>query len=309
MAKVRAPFFSLGAHGTVGQALTVSRHKGLHVAKKIPLHPDARTAAQLAQRSLYSHARDLWLTLTETEKATLLAEGRPLHMTGFNLLLRRYLTDLLDLEAWWPLNDGAAATAQDYSLHRTHGTVFGCIPAVDFCGQDNNAFFFDGVNDRVVATAPQLNFTSTDFSLTARLYITDLNVWQVILTRGLSNADGWFVAYNNARMLRFGTSQGGVDQSTDSANGALPLTTWITVGFSRQGTTGRVYLNGADITAVPGVHLNPLTSARTVKIGIHDDEAQSQLWGRLCDVKVYSRFLTTAQHLATHQRYCVHPPR
>lgn len=309
MAKLKAPLLSFGATGTVGQALTVSRWKGLSVAKRVPTHPDAKTAAQLVQRELYSHARDYWHTLTLGERASLLTEARPFHITGYNLLLRQYLLDRLNLEAWWPLNDGGPPSAHDYSLHNTHGTVYGCIAADDFCGQPNNALWFDGINDRVVATTPQLDFTSTDFSIVLRLKTDSLASLEMIFSRGLYQVDGYYLFANTNGVLEFDTNQTGQAQATATYAASIVIDTWYTIGMTRISAAVNIYINGVDQTDITSVHQDPLPSARTLKIGIYDDDISNPFTGTICDVKPYSRGLTPAQHLAVHQRYCVHPPR
>lgn len=309
MAKLKAPLLSFRATGTVGDTLTVSRWKGLSVAKKVPTHPDARSAVQLAHRELYSHARDYWLTLTPTEKAQLLTEARPSSITGYNLTLRRYLSDLLQLEAWWPLHAYTSPLAEDYCLHRSHATIFGASAAADFCARSNMALHFDGINDRVVATAPQLDFTTSNFSVVARIFPTDITHNGQIIDRGRHLVSGWYIAQYNLGLLHVQTNQGGTQQNSRTAANALANDTWYTVGFTRAGADIDIYVNGLDATALPSVHQDPVSVVTPTLIGVYWTQAHEFYEGRISDLKVFSRALTPAEHLAFHQRYCVHPPR
>lgn len=309
MAKVKAPLLSLRATQTVGKTLTFSQWRRLNVAKTIPTHPDARTPAQLAHRLNYSHARDFWLTLTPDEKAVLLTQGRPARVTGYNLSLQRYLLDLLYLDAWFPLNDGVSATAEDYSMHRTDGAIQGPIPAVDFCGQVNNALWFDDLNDRVQATTPQLDYTSANFSLVVRAYFDDLSSTDGLICRGLDNTDGYRFYVSATGRIVFRTSQAAAQQNSITAPGVVVPGQWYTLSISRIGAAVSVYLDGVLQAVGPPAHIDPAPCARTLKIGVYDDLFSTPMGGTICDVKFYSRILLPAEHLAHHQRYCVHPRR
>lgn len=96
MAKLKAPFLSFGATGTVGQALTVSGHKGQHIAKKVPTHPDARTDAQLYRRELYTQAVAWWHSLTAEEREALRDEAVLAGLPIYQLFMRLALSTVLD---------------------------------------------------------------------------------------------------------------------------------------------------------------------------------------------------------------------
>ena len=91
MAKPKAPFLSLGATGTVGQALTVSRRKGMHIAKRIPTHPDARSEAQLAQRQLYGEAIEAWRSLTPEQREALRPAAALLRLPIYQYFMHIYM--------------------------------------------------------------------------------------------------------------------------------------------------------------------------------------------------------------------------
>lgn len=309
MAKVKTPFFSLGAQGSIGGVLTVSNYKGISVAKSIPTHPDAHTPDQLAQRLLYSHGRDLWLTLTPDERAQLLTDGRPYRITGYNLLLRRFLLDQLNLDAWYPLNGPQAAIAVDYSTYLNNFTGFGPSLATDFCGQPDNAAYFDGAGDYYVSDTTLIDYTSQDFSIVMRAYFDSLAVERTLFCNGIDNTRGYRLFVIAGGALYFRTSQTGATQQTASNPGAIVTSGWYTIGISRYGPNVYLALNGIDVTAGPGVHIDPLPNNGLQYIGIYNDTISSPMHGRICDVKFYSRRLSSAEQLSRHQRYCVHPPR
>lgn len=95
MAKLKAPFFSMAAAGTVGQALTVSKHRRVHVAKKVPTHPDAQTDAQLAQRQLYGEAVEAWRALTPDEREALRPAAALVQLPIYQYFMRMYMMALV----------------------------------------------------------------------------------------------------------------------------------------------------------------------------------------------------------------------
>jgi len=309
MPRVKAPSLSLAASGSLGDALTYRRYKRTNIAQAIPTHPDARSPAQLAQRELYSHARDYWLTLTPQERHDYLTQARPSRCTGLNLCLKRFLKDRLYLRAWWPLNDGASATAVDFSTYLTDAAIHGPIPTPDFCGQADNALLFDGLDDYLEADAQQLAWTSQDFSFTFRMRLDDATAVSKVIDKGVFMTDGYGLWAGALRYLWFRTWQPAADQITISTAGTLQDDTWYTIGITRDGTSVRIYVNGADDTDVQGAHQDPTTNARPFILGIAQDHLTHPLAGRLCDFKAWETALTPAQHLAIHHRFCVHPKR
>ena len=91
MAKLKNPFNSFGAHGSIGRVLSVRRRLKEHIAQSFPDHPDANTTPQQAQRLMFQMCRDLWHTLSQSEKAAWESLARPFHMTGYSYYLSQCL--------------------------------------------------------------------------------------------------------------------------------------------------------------------------------------------------------------------------
>lgn len=68
MAKVVGPCLSLGAHGTVGDALTFQKKMGGFSAHARDLHKDAKSYPQLLIRSYMKSAVLAWKRLTPAER-------------------------------------------------------------------------------------------------------------------------------------------------------------------------------------------------------------------------------------------------
>jgi len=152
-------------------------------------------------------------------------------------------------------------------------------------------------------TQTQLNFTSEDFSLIARIRVNNLTESRFIFTRGLDRVDGYYFYLHTTGLLRVQTNQALASQITHSTAGDIALATWYTVGFSRNGASIRLYKNGIDITATPAVHIDSLTSARSAKIGIYDDLISAPFDGKIEFLMVYNRALSEAEHLYIHNNH------
>lgn len=151
----------------------------------------------------------------------------------------------------------------------------------------------------IPADQTQLNFTSEDFSLVARFKIDDLTASRYLFVRGSSALDGWYIYIHSAGYVRVYTNQTPANQESLSSAGAIVAGLWYTVGFSRAGASIRIYINGVDDTDTAGVHINPLTSARTAKIGARDDFAQA-LDGKIAYLGIWNYALSAGQHLKKH---------
>lgn len=153
----------------------------------------------------------------------------------------------------------------------------------------------------IAAAFTQLNFTSGPFSLTAVIKIDSLAGNCSILSRGALSADGYNVYVGTGGHLYFVSNQSGANQTSNSAAAAIVVDTWYSVGFSRSGTSARIYINGADATATVGSHTDPLTSARAVKIGTYDDGTSWAFDGMIACFCIYNYALSAEQHASIFQ--------
>ena len=68
MSKLKTPLFSLEAHGSIGDALTIQGRNRGSFARKKPIPTDPETDLQLAWRQVYRDAVASWNSLTPEEK-------------------------------------------------------------------------------------------------------------------------------------------------------------------------------------------------------------------------------------------------
>ncbi|MBA7662296.1 hypothetical protein ES703_70324 [subsurface metagenome] len=152
----------------------------------------------------------------------------------------------------------------------------------------------------IPADQTQLDFTSEDFSIIARVKVEDLTANRWIFTRGTAFVDGCHFYLIVAGTLRFYTNQAGESQYSTSTTGAIVVGNWYTVGFSRAGESIRIYIDGVDDTETAGTHIDPLTSARTAKIGIHDNLVSNPFDGQIAYLEIWNYALSATQHRKKH---------
>lgn len=196
---------------------------------------------------------------------------------------------------------GEGTILGDKSRYRSHGTISGALWADGAHGRclDFNAANPDYVVIRAAHT--QLDFTAEDFSLVARVRTDDATIGQYIFVRGSRDSDGYEFLIESNMSLRFWTNQAGANQRTYTGAAEIAAGIWYTIGFSRNGADVRLYKNGVDITTGPAVHINPLTCARSAKIGVTDGLLWTGLDGRIEFLRIFGGVaLSASEHLAWH---------
>jgi len=195
-----------------------------------------------------------------------------------------------------------ALTLYDLSRYQSNGTMRGA-------GQPNAVQLPSGTwiwvfasGDWIEVTAPQMNFTSELFSGLAWVNTSVTATVQTIMIRGLGGIDGWGMLIHTNGRIDFETYQAAASQLSYAAGGAVPAGAWCLCGWTRNGASCRVYVNGVDVTNTVGVHINPLTSARTVKIGIGDNKVAYPFVGLMSPFLWFSYTLTPGQILNHYEK-------
>ena len=161
---------------------------------------------------------------------------------------------------------------------------------------------FDGDDYILVpSTSTQLNFTSEDFSIIARGNLDSLTGQSTIFCRGLQSTDGYAFYVESTGRLSAATYQALALQASRSAPSQISISTWYTLGFSRAGASLIPYKNGVDISSTVGVHINPLTSARSAKIGTLDNSIDFPFVGKMKVLAIWNRGLSALEHMNIHQ--------
>jgi len=204
---------------------------------------------------------------------------------------------VLDLQKYFGASTPPADTWADESRFGTDGVITGAT----WVRQPSGLWELDftATPDYVEVTCPQCNFTSEDYSIVARIKFDNVSGFNEIFIRGLLGTDGFgFIVV--AGQLMGSTFQGGASQYSRTPTTFLSAGTDYTLGMCRTGNSIRVFVNGVDETTIVGVHTDPLTSARTAKIGVYDDKSTYPLDGQISFLRVYNRALSAGEHLQIH---------
>lgn len=212
---------------------------------------------------------------------------------------------VLYLPLWWTELGGSTIVDRMASTSCTVTNATWGTQGATFGGNGYIELTNDG------STASPLNFTSGSFTIWAWVKTTNLAVENIILCRGLLDSDGYYWVIPAAGRLQFYTYQGAASQTTYSDVGQILINTSYFVSLTRSGAACKTYKNvGAtvtDITSVAGSHINPVTCARTTKIGIYDNKVYSPFIGTMGEIGVQNRVLSILElqniMLATKWRY------
>ena len=208
---------------------------------------------------------------------------------------------LLDLQ----LREGTGTAIADWAKgYRAKLTATGA-PTWAFLGSDLAHLSFNSATpDYLVsaaAAATDLDFTSGAFS--GAMWIAPDAYGNRYLMDHSTAATGWaFYLAAAAPYLRLYTFNAGpASQYTDGA-ASLALSAWQLIGFTRSGAGARIYLNGKDVTATPGTHINPASAAATdFTIGINSAAAAGFYDGLLWRPRVWGRALAAWEMLALYE--------
>ncbi len=149
--------------------------------------------------------------------------------------------------------------------------------------------------DCLGASTTELNYVAGDFTVGAWVHIDSLAAISTILCRGLASADGWYFQVLADGSINISTNQAGAEQVSISTVGIIVINTWYLVMATRSGDTVVPYNNGAAVPDTVGTHIDPLTSARELHVGIYDDEVATPMRGRITRPRIWSRLLSAAE--------------
>ena len=200
------------------------------------------------------------------------------------------------LVAHWKLDDGSGTTAADASGSGYHGTLVNMNPAGAWVtGKIGGALEFDGSNDYVDignSLSPVNNFTVAAWVNPAK---SDINL--EIISKGNDGTDTqWELTTSTpAGQVDFRAVLSGVGSSGVRSTQSLPVGSWTFLVGTYDGTSWRIYWNGAldKISTMPG----PVVTSSALYIGAIDNAGSpGKFWeGLIDDVRLYDRVLTNSE--------------
>ncbi len=193
--------------------------------------------------------------------------------------------------AAYSFDAGVGATVLDASGNSNTGTLSGATWTT--AGKYGGALVFNGSTARVsVPASPSLNVT-TGVTLEAWVYPTATQSgWRTIIQR---EVDAFFLHASNqtgARRPAAGGTFGGSVRLVKAPT-AIPINTWTHLAQTYDGTTLRLYVNGAEVATLAATGLIE-TNASPLWMGGNNPHGE-YFQGRIDNVRIYSRALTPAE--------------
>ena len=194
----------------------------------------------------------------------------------------------------WRMNEGSGTTLVDSSGSGNNGTILGNPTWV--AGQNGLALRLDGTGD--YATVPDSASLDISSTITLAAWVKpEKTATQYLIKKATQNGtDGYelSLATTGFPFVRFNSTASGTTYRVDSPI-AYPNngTTWMHLAATSDGTTIRLYVNGAEVATKPAPAAIT-TNNLALGIGAQGDGV-SQLQGAMDDVRVYNRALSASE--------------
>lgn len=199
---------------------------------------------------------------------------------------------------------GSGTTWTDISRNGNNGTLTNG-PTYD--SANGGSLSFDGSDDYVsIADSDTVNLPN--LTVLSWFYISLFpgnNQYRIInhqetSTRawGLQIGRGDYVGggYTSSDIILFCHSNNGVAAQNLLCSTKLQINTWYQGGFSNDGTTLKIYLNGVATDTVSSLGNQYSNIASDICIGVTAEGKNSKFWnGRIANSQIYNRALTAAE--------------
>ncbi len=202
------------------------------------------------------------------------------------------------LVLWLALDEGKGTSAADGSGQGNPGLVRGGAAWAE--GKSGKAIRLDGRDDHVkVADSPSLNAPADQITIAAWVYRSvDQAGHRLVVARqrGAGREDQYVFGFRD-NVYVFGLQAADGDRSVEGP--VAPTAQWVHMAGTYDGTTVRLYVNGAEAKARPYPAAAKLVQEpKPVIVGAAQnrasEEVQEAFTGLVDDVRIYSRALTAA---------------
>ncbi len=204
------------------------------------------------------------------------------------------------LRAWWKLDEASGSNADDTTGRPQDGTVSG---AAGGSGISGGALDFDGIDDGVLVGTSAALLGSGDFSLAAWVKVDPGSPAGTVIQQREPGATGYQGEYmlnvnanGTVNFFVYGTSAFQFDLTTTAA---INDGQWRHITALRQGSTGKIYIDGVEAASGSGT-VQALLS-RAVAIGYDHRDLNKRFDGGIDDVRIYERALSAGEIDGLHE--------
>lgn len=196
---------------------------------------------------------------------------------------------------WWPFN----GNANDESGNGNHGTVMGAELTTDRFGNENSAYYFDGLASYItIPSSSSLESPTSHLSMTAWVNASGMSLvgdsFAPILTKGNSGSNVFmyrFFLYSNGTWFSAGINSWSANVS---GAGGIALDEWLMLSAVFDSTTAYLYLN--DSLVHTQLYLTNITNnTMPLEIGRDMPGYTEIFYGKIDDVWIWSRALHSSE--------------
>ncbi|NOQ56230.1 MAG: hypothetical protein GQ477_05505, partial [Nanohaloarchaea archaeon] len=212
-------------------------------------------------------------------------------VTDINPNLTTFIDWNSSLVAWWRFNQESGENNtffRDWSSYSNNG-INSSNPTYISGKFGSGVKLDDGYID--VGNDSSLNLMG-DFSVSVwiKRKVNEHN--KIIMGRGSYNNDGWYIQENLNGLLVASFFRTSENKQVIAFN-VLDLDTWVHIVFVRNGSIGKFYKNGIDVTFSSDVIFNPTSTSSNFEIG-------NGFTGNLDDLKIWNRAITLDEIKASY---------
>jgi hypothetical protein len=202
-----------------------------------------------------------------------------------------------------PFDETSGTTANDATGNGWNGTLVGGASFV--AGNSGNAVDLDGTNGYVSLPTGVVSNASTA-TVSAWVYLDSTSNYSRIFDFGSGTSTNMFLTpKNSSGKIRFAIKLNDSSEQRIDGQAALPTGGWHHVAVTLNGSTGTLYVDGAQVGINTAMTLKPSDMGATTKnwIGHSQYSADPYLDGRVDDFRIYNRALTASEvtHLKNGQ--------
>lgn len=195
-------------------------------------------------------------------------------------------------ELWYKFDETSGNIASDSSGSNKNGTLFG--GAGWTAGQLSNAVNLNGSVQYITLPTGVVSGLN-DFTIATWVNVSPLAPWARIFDFGTGTSANMFLIPTNGSAMRYAitVSGGGAEQRIDGP----PLSPgWHHVAVTLSGTSGRLYVDGAQIAVNSSMTLKPSSLGNTNLNFIGKSQySDPTLTGKIDDFRIYNRALSAAE--------------
>lgn len=205
--------------------------------------------------------------------------------------------------AWWRLGEATATNAFDETANPVAGTFTGTFtvaqPGALSEGFDSDfALAVSAGRVQVPNVAKLRDATGNRWGLEIWAYQTARTASATLFRYDQGSGAGYFVRINNAGNIEshFNFAEGAIGRTSTTV---VPLNAWTHIVFTYDGTTRRLYVNGA--LAESWLDSRTLSFVTTADLGIGGTQFNENYTGRIDEPAIYNTLLSDARVLAHYQ--------